>query len=57
MHFDRRLITHFEWLLPLLVLAVCVLGIMTVTVGWAALYWVEPTVAVPFGGGSCSVFL
>ena len=30
MHFDRRLITHFEWLLPLLVLAVCVLGTMTV---------------------------
>jgi len=30
MRFDRRLITHFEWLLPLLVLAVCVLGTMTV---------------------------
>lgn len=30
MRFDRRLITHFEWLLPLLALAVSALGVMTV---------------------------
>src|SRR5438093_6299498 len=30
MRFDRRLISHFEWLLPLLALAVCGLGVMTV---------------------------
>src|SRR5262245_7433769 len=30
MRFDRRLITHFEWLLPLLALAVCALGAATV---------------------------
>jgi rod shape determining protein RodA len=30
MRFDRRLATHFEWLLPLLVVAVCTLGTMTV---------------------------
>jgi rod shape determining protein RodA len=30
MRFDRRLITHFEWLLPLLALAVCGLGAVTV---------------------------
>src|SRR5213595_3643403 len=30
MHFDRRLITHFEWLLPLLAFAVSGLGAMTV---------------------------
>jgi rod shape determining protein RodA len=30
MRFDRRLITNFEWLLPLLVLAVCVFGALTV---------------------------
>jgi len=30
MRFDRRLITHFEWLLPLLALAVSSLGAMTV---------------------------
>jgi rod shape determining protein RodA len=30
MRFDRRLITHFEWLLPLLALAVSGLGVMTV---------------------------
>jgi rod shape determining protein RodA len=30
MRFDRRLITHFEWFLPLAVLAICGLGIMTV---------------------------
>jgi rod shape determining protein RodA len=30
MRFDRRLITHFEWLLPLLALAVSGLGAMTV---------------------------
>ncbi len=30
MRFDRRLATHFEWLLPLLALAVCGLGAATV---------------------------
>jgi rod shape determining protein RodA len=30
MRFDRRLITHFEWLMPVLALAVCGLGAMTV---------------------------
>jgi rod shape determining protein RodA len=30
MRFDRRLLTHFEWLLPLLILGVCGLGILTV---------------------------
>jgi rod shape determining protein RodA len=30
MRFDRRLITHFEWVLPLLALAVCALGGATV---------------------------
>jgi rod shape determining protein RodA len=30
MRFDRRLITHFEWLLPLLALAICGIGAMTV---------------------------
>jgi rod shape determining protein RodA len=30
MRFDRRLITNFEWLLPLLVLAVCCFGALTV---------------------------
>ena len=30
MRFDRRLITHFEWLLPLLALAVAGLGTLTV---------------------------
>ena len=30
MRFDRRLLTHFEWLLPLLAVAVCSLGILTV---------------------------
>src|SRR5947199_9491901 len=30
MRFDRRLITHFEWLLPLLAFAVSGLGVMTV---------------------------
>src|SRR5262245_51637424 len=30
MRFDRRLITHFEWVLPLLALAACALGTMTV---------------------------
>jgi rod shape determining protein RodA len=30
MRFDRRLVMHFEWLLPLLALAVCGLGAMTV---------------------------
>jgi rod shape determining protein RodA len=30
MRFDRRLITHFEWLMPLVALAVCALGVMTV---------------------------
>ncbi|HJQ85360.1 MAG TPA: rod shape-determining protein RodA [Candidatus Binatia bacterium] len=33
MRFDRRLITHFEWLLPLLALAVAGLGAMTVYSG------------------------
>jgi len=45
MRFDRRLITHFEWLLPLLSLGTCGLGVMTVysathvpgTEGWSAL--------------------
>jgi rod shape determining protein RodA len=30
MRLDRRLITHFEWLFPLLALAICALGEMTV---------------------------
>ena len=30
MRFDRRLITHFEWVLPLLALAVSGIGVMTV---------------------------
>jgi rod shape determining protein RodA len=30
MPFDRRLLTHFEWILPLLVLTVCGLGVLTV---------------------------
>jgi len=30
MHVDRRLLTHFEWLLPLFAVAVCGLGIVTV---------------------------
>jgi rod shape determining protein RodA len=30
MRFDRRLITHFEWLMPLLALTVCGLGAVTV---------------------------
>lgn len=30
MPFDRRLLTHFEWILPLLVLTVCGLGVITV---------------------------
>jgi rod shape determining protein RodA len=30
MRFDRRLITHFEWLMPLLALAVCGMGVATV---------------------------
>lgn len=30
MRFDRRLLTHFEWLLPLLAITVSVLGILTV---------------------------
>jgi rod shape determining protein RodA len=28
--FDRRLLTHFEWLLPLMAVGVCALGILTV---------------------------
>src|SRR5262245_21601962 len=28
--FDRRLLTHFEWMLPLMAVGVCVLGILTV---------------------------
>src|SRR5262249_61467171 len=30
MRFDRRLLTHFEWALPLLAIAVCAFGILTV---------------------------
>jgi rod shape determining protein RodA len=30
MRFDRRLLTHFEWLLPALAVGVCTLGILTV---------------------------
>ncbi len=30
MRFDRRLLTHFEWLLPLLILGICGLGILSV---------------------------
>ena len=30
MRFDRRLLTHFEWMLPLMAVGVCVLGILTV---------------------------
>ena len=30
MYVDRRLLTHFEWLLPLFAVAVCALGIVTV---------------------------
>src|SRR5262245_15548730 len=30
MRFDRRLLTHFEWLLPILAIAVCAFGILTV---------------------------
>src|SRR5437773_5809739 len=30
MKFDRRLLTHFEWVLPLLSFAVSALGVMTV---------------------------
>ncbi len=30
MRFDRRLLTHFEWLLPLLAVAVSLIGILTV---------------------------
>ena len=30
MYVDRRLLTHFEWLLPLFAIAVCALGITTV---------------------------
>jgi rod shape determining protein RodA len=30
MRFDRRLLTHFEWALPLLAIPVCVFGILTV---------------------------
>jgi len=30
MPFDRRLLTHFEWVLPLVVLAICGLGVVTV---------------------------
>lgn len=36
MRFDRRLVTHFEWLLPLLVIAVCGLGTLTIySATWA----------------------
>jgi rod shape determining protein RodA len=30
MRFDRRLLTHFEWIMPLLAAAICVLGVLTV---------------------------
>ena len=30
MRFDRRLLTHFEWLVPLLAISVCGLGMLTV---------------------------
>ena len=30
MRFDRRLLTHFEWLVPLLAMSVCALGMLTV---------------------------
>src|SRR5262249_9816440 len=30
MRFDRRLLTHFEWALPLLAIAICAFGILTV---------------------------
>jgi rod shape determining protein RodA len=30
MYVDRRLLTHFEWVLPLFAMAVCALGIVTV---------------------------
>ena len=30
MHVDRRLLTHFEWVMPLFAMAVCALGIVTV---------------------------
>jgi rod shape determining protein RodA len=30
MYVDRRLLTHFEWLMPLFAIAVCALGIVTV---------------------------
>src|SRR2546430_27351 len=52
MRFDRRLITHFEWLLPLLAFAVSGLGAMTVysaTHGPAAAILAQPdlgTVAI-----------
>jgi len=59
MKFDRRLLTHFEWVLPLLSLAVSALGVMTVysathapgAAGWSPLAvrqlaWLAASVAV-----------
>ncbi|HWP65724.1 MAG TPA: rod shape-determining protein RodA [Candidatus Limnocylindria bacterium] len=40
---DRRLLTHFEWLLPLLVLAVATLGILTIY----SATWTPATVGPP----------
>jgi len=62
MKFDRRLLTHFEWLLPLLSLAVSALGVMTVysathapgAEGWSPLAfrqlaWLAASFAVMLG--------
>src|SRR5438094_8978228 len=59
MKFDRRLLTHFEWVLPLLSLAVSALGVTTVysathapgAAGWSPLAvrqlaWLAASVAV-----------
>src|SRR5215510_16136034 len=39
MRFDRRLLIHFEWLVPLLAIGVCSLGMLTV---YSATYNPEP---------------
>ena len=60
MRFDRRLLAHFEWLLPLLAIAVSGLGVMTVYsathgpgAGGSSLAWRQLT----WLGGGCACML
>jgi len=62
MRFDRRLLTHFEWLLPLLVLAICGLGITcvysaTYTPGRQGLPPLAARQLTWFGGGIVGMLL